>query len=103
MLGQFSEAGQLLDQLLAAKPFDVSILIERGYLAMNAGKLEDGEQYLRRAYHLEPQSPSVNLALSGWFNLAGRPAEAKEYFDRGQALDEAHKEKQRLLKYQSKS
>ncbi len=57
MLGQFTEAGQLLDQLLATNPFDVSVLVERGYLAMNAGQLADGEQYLRRAYHLAPRRP----------------------------------------------
>jgi tetratricopeptide (TPR) repeat protein len=87
MLGQLPDAAALLDELLAADPSDVSALVERGYVAMNAKEAEEAERYLRRAFELAPQSPAVNLALSGCLTLAGRTREAQQYFERSEQFE----------------
>jgi tetratricopeptide (TPR) repeat protein len=87
-LGQLEEAARILDELLAANPNDVFVLVERGYVELNARKPDQAERFLRRAYEVSPDVPEVNLAFSGWLTQAGRPEEAKSYYDRGlQLLD----------------
>jgi predicted Zn-dependent protease len=88
-LGRLKEAGDLLDDLLAEDPENATLLVERGYVAMNARQLEDAERWLRRAVALAPEEPTTYLALSGYLYLVKREAEAKSYHDRGKQLDDA--------------
>ena len=94
-LGELDEAAQLLDGLLEAEPKNVKMLTERGYLYLNtpqadeAGRrrqAEAAERVLRRALELAPNSPEVNLALSGCLTRLGKLDEARAFDERSQAL-----------------
>jgi tetratricopeptide (TPR) repeat protein len=88
-LGQLDEAQEILDELLALDPDDVTTLLERGLVALDArpDRPEEAERWLRRAYDLDPNSAEVNLALSTCLTRAGRAAEARPYQERFQQLD----------------
>jgi predicted Zn-dependent protease len=86
-LGQLQEAGRLLDEMLAEKPDDVTVLLERGLVALDLDQLGEAERRFRHALKLAPDQPEINLGLSRCLHLAGRAAEAKHYQERFQQLD----------------
>ncbi len=86
-LGQLEEARQVLDEMLASNPNDVSVLIERGYIALDTQRVEDAERWLRRAVELAPSDARSHLALSCCLRVAGKETEAKHYQDRFQQLE----------------
>ena len=76
-LGQFAEAAQILDEVLAVSPDDAAALLERGKTALDAGRFEDAAQFLRRALVAAPNEPFVHLALSRALHLSGKEGEAQ--------------------------
>ena len=76
-LGQFSEAAQILDEVLAGSPDDAAALLERGKTALDAGRFEDAALFLRRAVVAAPNEPFVHLALSRALHLSGKEGEAQ--------------------------
>jgi len=94
-LGKLDEAAQLLDGLLEADPKNVKMLTERGYVYLNMPQADEAERrrqaeaaerVLRRALELAPNSPDVNLALSGCLTRLGKLDEARAFDERSQAL-----------------
>jgi tetratricopeptide (TPR) repeat protein len=86
-LGQFAEARQLLDEVLAAHSDHLSALIERAKSALDAGDAADAEPFLRRALALAPGEPFIHLALSRSLYLAGNVQESKDHERRYQDLE----------------
>src|SRR5207253_1432828 len=58
-LGDPDEARRLFDAILAARPDDVPTLLDRGKLALDAGRAGEAEPWLRRAAALAPDEPEV--------------------------------------------
>lgn len=90
-LGQFDAAGRLLDQLLSENANDVSALIERGQLALDARQPQLAEQYLRRALVLRTDVPTIHLALSRCLLLLGHEADSKRHRERFLELEAEQK------------
>ncbi len=90
-LGQFEEARQLLDELLAANPKNFPALVERGRLALDAQQPAEAEASLRRAEALAPDHADVNLQLGRTLQLLGRTQEAQRYQERFRQIDAAQK------------
>jgi tetratricopeptide (TPR) repeat protein len=76
-LGQLSEAQQILDDVLAVHPDHFAALLERGKGALDAGRPEEAEGFLRRALARGPNEPFVHLALSRCLHLTGKEDEAQ--------------------------
>jgi Flp pilus assembly protein TadD len=85
-LGQLDEAGRILDDILAASPGNLSALLERGKLALDANKPGEAETPLRRALVLAPKAPEVYLSLVRCLRLAGKSEEADQYYERYRRL-----------------
>ena len=81
-LGQFAEAEQILDEVLAVSPDDAAALLERGKTALDAGRFEDAALFLRRALVAAPNEPFVHLALSRALHLSGKEGEAQRHQQR---------------------
>lgn len=81
-VGRLEEARQILDEILAEYPNDVSALVERGLLEVDRQRPQDAEHWLRRALELAPKAREVNLALSRCLHRLGRDAEGKAFYDR---------------------
>jgi tetratricopeptide (TPR) repeat protein len=90
-LGQFDEARQLFDSLLAENPNNVSTLIERGLLAVDLYQVGEAETYLRRALALAPNQPEVHLALSRCYHAAGKTEEAAKAYNKFTLLEAKRK------------
>lgn len=90
-LGQFEEARQLLDELLAANPKNFPALVERGRLALDAQQPAEAEASLRRAEALAPDHADVNLQLGRTLQLLGRTQEVQRYQERFRQIDAAQK------------
>jgi tetratricopeptide (TPR) repeat protein len=78
-LGQLDEAKALADEVLAAEPDNASALLLRGQIALDMQRPGEAEPWLRRSYALEPDEPETNFALSRYYKMVGRAAEAKTY------------------------
>lgn len=76
-LGQLPEAQQLLDDVLATNPDHFSALLERGKVALDAGRPDQAEGFLRRALARDPREPFAHLALSRCLHLMGKEGEAQ--------------------------
>jgi Tfp pilus assembly protein PilF len=81
-LGQLDESRQMLDEILAGEPRQLTALIERGLVDLDAGRLPDAERFLRRALEMAPGHPRILRALSQTLALRGRADEAKAFEDR---------------------
>ena len=90
-LGRLDEAERLLDQMLDENPREISVLVERGLVAMDRSRLAEAERFLFQAFKLAPNVPEVNLALSQYMQLRGDTAKVKEYRDRFDRLEAAKK------------
>ena len=78
-LGNFEVASQLLDVLLKQNPADVLVLLERGQLSLDESKLDEAEEWLRKAEKQEPGNRAVLRSLARCLQLAGRVEEAAGY------------------------
>jgi tetratricopeptide (TPR) repeat protein len=102
-LGQLDEARQLLDDILADNPNDVSALISRGYVAMDLLQYDEAEQLLRRAVRLAPDESQGYAALQACLRLEGKKAEAKHYHDRFEELEAERKRRREEIIQQMKA
>jgi tetratricopeptide (TPR) repeat protein len=89
--GRLDEAQHLLDELLAANPTDLPVLVERGKLALDAEKPREAEEWLRRAEAIAPDSPDVCLALARTMRLLGDAGQAERYHVQFEQLEAAQK------------
>src|SRR5207253_59476 len=71
-LGKYEEARKLLDEILAAQPNEVSALLERGLVALDARQFDEAERWLRRALAQKPDEPDINYSLSECLRKAGK-------------------------------
>jgi len=85
-LGRPDEARALLDELLAAHPDDVAVLVERGKLAVDEDRCEQGEAWLRRALERDSSSLSACHELARCLDRRGRSEEAARYRQRFESL-----------------
>ncbi len=76
-----------LDALLTVRPDDPAGLRERGLLAMDAGAYADAEASLRKAERADPFDQEICYNLGQCLEKLDRPAEAKPFFERAEALD----------------
>jgi Flp pilus assembly protein TadD len=90
-LGHLDEAERVLDEMLSLNPNEVSVLVERGLVAMDRFQLFEAERFLFRAVKLAPNVPEVNLALSQFMQLRGETSKVKEYRDKFDRLEAAKK------------
>jgi predicted Zn-dependent protease len=91
LLGELEEARELFDELLADYPDEVTFVLERGLVDLDAGRPKAAERWLRRALALAPNEPEVNLALSRCLRGLAQPEEASRYQARFQELEAARK------------
>ena len=76
--GRYEQARRAYDQLLAANPNDWMVLTERGALAVQLERPQDGEADLRKADSLAPPFvPPTHLA--NCLRLLGKADEARKY------------------------
>ncbi|MFO0966384.1 MAG: tetratricopeptide repeat protein [Gemmataceae bacterium] len=102
-LGRPEEAGVALDELLTAQPKRVDALVERGRVALDRGRAEEAEPWLRKAEKLAPEQRDVNVALADCLRLAGKLEEAKTYQDKAKEIqDRLEKALEELRKAEKK-
>ncbi len=83
-LGQPESVIGLLDELLERSPLErgpvyTAAILERGKAALDLGRPNEAESFLRRALAQTPNDPFVHLALSRCLLLTGKEAEAKHH------------------------
>src|SRR5262245_10866040 len=61
--GQLDHARELLDDSLKAQPDSLTLLVERGRLALRLGQPADAERWLRQAVALQPNHAIANSVL----------------------------------------
>lgn len=86
-LGQAVEAAKELDALLADRPEHGELLWERGLLAIDQGRPEDAEPWLRRAVQARPHDRRICYSLSRCLLELGQRDEAKTWSARAELLD----------------
>jgi cytochrome c5 len=62
--GQLDEARELLEESLKTNPNYVTVLVERGRVALRMGQAADAERWLRQAVALNPDQAASNFVLS---------------------------------------
>ncbi|MSO22372.1 MAG: tetratricopeptide repeat protein [Acidobacteria bacterium] len=79
-MGNFSEAGSLLEGIVRANPRDVPARVELGGVWTKAGKLYDAMEILEQAVKLEPKNKRARFLLASVLVRLGRQAEADQHF-----------------------
>jgi tetratricopeptide (TPR) repeat protein len=95
-LGRLTDSAQVLDELLAHSPDPLTALVLRGHVAMDLGRVEDAERFLRSALALAPNAPDVHLALGRCLELAGQTDKAKQHHERFVQLDARRRQLQSM-------
>jgi Tfp pilus assembly protein PilF len=85
--GQAEEAGRLLDAALAVDPNNAGLLGERGLLAVESGRADEAEPWLRKAVTLAPYDRETAYTFSRCLQLCGKAAEAKKYINKVEEID----------------
>ncbi len=98
LLGELVESRRLLDEALARFPDDPDLLRERGILALHEGHPQEAEPYLRRAVEAKTQDLAAGYNLYLCLHRMGRTEEAKQQFERHQALEAETNLLRRLLR-----
>lgn len=60
---------------LLAVPLEARLFYRRGLLARDAGRIEEGERWVRAAAELDPSFAEPHLTIAAW-SLPGRPSQA---------------------------
>ena len=71
-LGRLKEAEQILDEFLKDNPRHAGALLERGKTALDGGRPEEAEPFLRRAVAEAPDDAAVRLTFSRCLHLTGK-------------------------------
>jgi tetratricopeptide (TPR) repeat protein len=85
-VGALEEAAQVLDHLLDSDPSDLTVLLGRANVAMEANQAAEAETYLRRAEQIDRNNLVLLNAMSRCLVLAGKPEEAQRYREPYQKL-----------------
>jgi predicted Zn-dependent protease len=86
-LGQAEEARRSLDAQLAERPNDPAVLSERGQLALDEGRADDAEAWLRKAVQIAPHDRKANYSLAQCLRVLNRPDEARPFDERVKRID----------------
>src|SRR5262249_2351618 len=76
-LGREAEAAATVGAVLKRQPDYAPALIERGRLALKAGRLADAERWLRRGCELEPGDYQARYHLQQCLHRLGKAAEGR--------------------------
>lgn len=76
--GRPADAVPILDGILARKPTEAAVLFQRGQIAVEQGKVEEGVAYFERARASQPAAGPVRTALAAAYNRLGRRPEAED-------------------------
>jgi len=86
VLGQHAKALEIVNNALAAKRDNATLLDTKGLILMNAGNPTEAVPVLMRAVELSCQLPMYCMHLAYALHLDGRPSQARRYFE--SALDQ---------------
>jgi tetratricopeptide (TPR) repeat protein len=86
LLGELTQAREILDSILARDPDSIDALLERGRVALDMDDPDAGEAYLRRALDVAPNHAKAHMALSICLNRVGKLEEAQFHRDRYRQL-----------------
>jgi tetratricopeptide (TPR) repeat protein len=78
--GQDEAARTHLDQMLAARPADVDVLVNAGVLARRTNRPDDAARYWQRALELDPAAAHVQRYLAELHDERGRAADAARHY-----------------------
>ncbi len=84
--GRDQEALGLYDELIAARPRDPDILLERGAIHLKSGRLSDARRDFTRSFELDPELPEACFNLGLAELQAGNESEAEKYLLRALEL-----------------
>ena len=85
--GQFREANQICQQILAVNPTDIPALHVAGLIAFRAGHYEVAVNVLGKAIKLNDQFPDLHSSIAGALQALGRFDEAIMHYRQALALD----------------
>ena len=77
---RYADATDLIGKALAARPDDPAVMDSMGWVLFRTGKLEEAENWLRKAYNLLPD-PEVASHLVEVLIARGNKTEAKAILD----------------------
>ncbi len=100
--GQYDEAIELYNQILADDPEHAEALWGVGLSLMNTGEFDDALEKICQAAELEPQNQLYLLDAGKHYTMLGMYDEAKPFFEKVVELDAASKhgvEAQKQLSY----
>jgi hypothetical protein len=80
-LGQHTRALEIVDNALATRRDNVTLLNTRGLILINAGNPTEAIPVLLRAVELSCQLPLYCMHLAYAFHLDGRPEQARRWFE----------------------
>lgn len=85
--GQYLEAEQIYQQVLAQNPEHVYALNYLGVLRLRQQQLPAAFALIQQALQLEPTYPEARLALGLWYLQQGQMAQARNYFEQTLQLE----------------
>jgi hypothetical protein len=88
--GRYREARELLDQLRATRPGDVTVWILSGQVEVDVGRLEVANGLSDRAIELDPKSYRAWVLQGSVLQFRGRFPSARTAYQRALALDPRH-------------
>jgi tetratricopeptide (TPR) repeat protein len=83
---RYDEAESLIRQAYILQPHEASIVDSMGWIAYRQGRLDEAEEFLRRAWKLD-QNPEIAAHLGEVLWVSGKKEEAVKAWRDGQALD----------------
>jgi tetratricopeptide (TPR) repeat protein len=81
VLGQHVRALEIVDNALATRRDNVTLLNTKGLIFLNAGRPTEAIPVLQRAVELSCQLPMYCMHLAYALHLEGRPSQARRFFD----------------------
>lgn len=79
--GKFPQAFAIYDEILAERPKDTPTLVTYGNMLWKLGRLDEAEQYLKRAQASMPKHIKARQFLGQLYVHQGRRTEAREVFN----------------------
>jgi tetratricopeptide (TPR) repeat protein len=95
--GQLDNARELLDQAVAADPWNAEVLAERGKVAMLLEQPEEAESWLRKALKLDASNRLANFQLQSCLTRLGRDTEAMAVAEANRKRDKDMERLQTIL------